>query len=98
MTEKTRIYVIFPSSGLDHRGAWEPEDIKRKMMTNEEMLGELENRCTGVEFVGKVNLVDEERKDRISRAHYGTTEEERQYQAETNRIAEERRRVAIESV
>ena len=98
MSEETRIYVIFPSSGLDHRGAWDAADIEQKVMTNEEMLKELEDRCEGVEFVGRVNLIDEERKDRISRAHYGMAEEERQYQAETHRISEERTKAALENI
>ena len=45
VSEKTRIYVIFPTSGLDHRGAWDAADIQQKVMTNEEMLKALEDRC-----------------------------------------------------
>ncbi len=98
MHRKTRIYAIFPSSGLDHRGAWDAADMKQKVMTNEGMLKELEDRCEGVEFVGRVNLIDEERRDRISRAHYGRTQEERQYQAETHRISGERTQAALENI
>ena len=98
MSKETRIYVIFPSSGLDHRGAWEAADMKQKVMTNEGMLKELGDRCEGVEFVGRVNLIDEERKDRISRARYGITEAERQYQAETYRISGERTQAVLEDI
>ncbi|HEX30344.1 TPA: hypothetical protein ENG04_09720, partial [Candidatus Poribacteria bacterium] len=98
MDRKTRIYVIFPSSGLDHRGAWKQEEIRRKVMSNERMLEEIERRCENVEFVGRINLIDEDRLDRISRSHYGMTEEERLFRAETHRIAQQRRRAAIEEV
>ena len=98
MDRKTRIYVIFPSSGLDHRGAWKQEEIRRKVMSNERMLEEIERRCENVEFVGRINLIDEDRLDRISRSHYGMTEEERLFRAETYRIAQQRRRAAIEEV
>ena len=55
MNEKTKIYVIFRSSGLDHRGTWDARDIEQKVMTNEKMLNEVEKRCEGVEFVGETN-------------------------------------------
>jgi len=58
MAEKTRIYVIFRSSGLDHRGAWDASDIEKKVMTNEEMLNELGKQCEGVEFCGEINLIE----------------------------------------
>ena len=98
MKEKSEVYVIFTSTGLDHRGAWEGPEMKKKVMSNEEILGELEERCNGIEFVGRVNLVDEERKDLISRSHYGTTEEERRLQSETYVLAKERMRLAIEEI
>jgi len=58
MFEKTRMYVIFRSSGLDHRGAWDASDIEKKVMTNEEMLNELGKQCEGVEFCGEINLIE----------------------------------------
>ena len=57
MCEKTKVYVMFRSSGLDHRGAWDARDIEQKVMTNEGMLSELEKRCEGVEFVGETNPI-----------------------------------------
>lgn len=30
MDKKAKIYVIFGSSGLDHRGAWSGSDIKKR--------------------------------------------------------------------
>ena len=86
---KTKIYVIFTSTGLDHRGSWDASDIERKVLKNEEILSELEKRCEGVEFVGKVNIIKEEEKELISRSHYGMTEEERKRISE---IYEEYRR------
>jgi len=35
---KTKVYVIFHSSGLGHRGSWDSSDIKQKVMMNEEIL------------------------------------------------------------
>ena len=58
MFEKTRMYVIFRSSGLDHRGAWDASDIEKKVMTNEEMLNELGKQCERVEFCGEINLIE----------------------------------------
>ena len=98
MKGNTKVYVIFPSTGLDHRGAWEPEDMRRKVMSNGEMLDEIARRCEGIEFIGKVELIDEERKERINRSHYGVTEEERKYLSETYRIMQERRARAIDEV
>ena len=98
MGEKTKIYVIFPSSGLDHRGAWDVEDIQRKVMSNEEMLGEIAQVCENVEFVGPVNLVDEERLDQVSRSHYGTTAKELAFRAETYSIVRQRAESALESI
>ena len=86
---KTKIYVVFTSTGLDHRGSWDASDIERKVLKNEEILSELEKRCEGVEFVGKVNIIKEEEKELISRSHYGMTEEERKRISE---IYEEYRR------
>jgi hypothetical protein len=96
--EKTKIYVIFSTSGLDHRGAWDAEDIQRKVMSNEEMLGEIAQVCEDVEFIGPVNLVDEERLDQISRSHYGMTAEEWAFQAETHSIAQQRTESTLESI
>lgn len=62
-------------------------------MTNEDILKKLEKRCEETEFIGRVNLIDEERKDKISRTRYGMTKEERPYRAETQRISGERTRV-----
>jgi len=58
MFEKTKMYVIFPSSGLDHKGAWDASDIEKKVMTNEEMMNELGRQCEGVEFCGEINLIE----------------------------------------
>jgi len=58
MFEKTKMYMIFRSSGLDHRGAWDASDIEKKVMTNEEMLNELGKQCEGVEFCGEINLIE----------------------------------------
>jgi hypothetical protein len=58
MFEKTKMYVIFRSSGLDHRGAWDASDIEKKVMTNEEMLNELGKHCEGAEFCGEINLIE----------------------------------------
>ena len=98
MAEKTKIYARFAISGLDHRGAWDTEDIQRKVMSNKEMLGEIAQVCEGVEFIGPVNLVDEERLDQISRSHYGMTAEERAFQAETHSIARQRTESTLESI
>ena len=49
-------------------------------------------------FAGSVNLIDEERRDRINRTHYGITEKDRQYQAETHRMARERTQAALEEI
>ena len=57
MSEKTTLYVIFRSAGLDHRGSWDAGDIEQKVMTNEEILSEVEKRCEGVEFVGMTDPV-----------------------------------------
>ena len=75
--QKTKVYVIFSSTGLDHRGSWDTADIEQKVIKNEEILSELEKRCEGVEFVGKINIINEEEMELISRFHYGMTEEER---------------------
>lgn len=80
---KTKIYVIFHSSGLDHRGSWDTTDIKQKVIMNEEILKELEKKCEGVEFIGRINLIDEKRMDLISRSHYGIMEEEKKFRAKT---------------
>ena len=90
MGNKTKIWVMFPTSGLDHRGAWDAEDMQQKVMSNGEMLDQIAQVCEDVEFIGPVNLVDEERLDQVSRSHYGTTAEERTFQAETHSIARER--------
>jgi hypothetical protein len=58
MFEKTKMYVIFSSSGLDHRGAWDASDIEKKVMTNEEMMNELGKQCEGAEFCGEINLIE----------------------------------------
>jgi len=58
MFEKTKMYVIFSSSGLDHRGAWDASDIEKKVMTNEEVMNELGKQCEGVEFCGEINLIE----------------------------------------
>jgi len=98
MSEKTKIHVIFPTSGLDHRGAWDAEDVQRKVMSNEEMLGEIAQACEDVEFISPVNLVDEERLDRVSRSHYGMTAEELSFHAETHSIARQRAKSTLESI
>jgi hypothetical protein len=96
--EKTKIWVIFSTSRLDHRGAWDAEDIQQKVMSNEEMLDQIAQVCEDVEFIGPVNLIDEERLDQVRRAHYGTTAEERTFQAETHSIARERAETTLESI
>lgn len=68
------------------------------MITNDEILKALEDRCEEVEYVGRVNLVDEERRDRINRTHYGITDEERWYQTETHRISRQRARIVLEDI
>ena len=98
MHQKTKIYVIFSSTGLDHRGSWDAADIEQKVIKNEEILSELEKRCEGVDFVGKVNLVDEERMELISRSHYGMTEEERKLISETYDESRRRYESAIRNV
>jgi len=98
MHQKTKIYVIFTSTGLDHRGSWDAADIEKKVIKNEEILSELEKRCEGVEFVGKVNIIDEEEKELISRSHYGMTEEERKCISEIHEKSIRRYESAIKNV
>lgn len=95
---KTKVYVIFHSSGLGHRGSWDSSDIKQKVMMNEEILEELEKRCEGVEFTGRINLIDEERMDLVSRSHYGITEEEKKFQVETSNITRKRAEFALKNI
>jgi len=59
MNEKTKIYIMFRSTGRGHERDWDAEDIKR-ILTNEEILGELEERCQGVKFIGKTEPVSTE--------------------------------------
>lgn len=98
MSEKTKIYTVFATSGLDHRGAWDPEDLQQKVMSNQELLGEIDQACEDVEFIGPINLVDEERLDQISRSHYGITAADRAFQAETHTIARQRAESALEKI
>ena len=95
---KTKVYVIFHSSGFDHRGSWDSSDIKQKVVMNEEILEELEKRCEGVEFTGRINLIDEERMDLVSRSHYGITEEEKKFQVETSNITRKRAEFALKKL
>lgn len=48
---KTKIHVVFRSSGIDHAGNWDASQIKEKVVTNEDMLNELKKRCEEIEFV-----------------------------------------------
>jgi len=98
MNERAKVFVIFASTGLDHRGAWDSSEMKEKVMSNEEVMAELEKRCNGIEFVGRVNLIDEDRKDRISRARYGATEEDKRLESETYLLARERLRLALDEI
>lgn len=98
MHKKTKIYVMFLSSGLSHRGSWDTTDIKQKVMMNEGILKELEKRCKEVEFIGRINLIDEKRMDLISRSHYGITEEEKRFQAETSEITRRKTEFALKNI
>ncbi|MCK4416885.1 MAG: hypothetical protein KAV99_01805 [Candidatus Latescibacteria bacterium] len=52
--KKARIYTVFSSSGLSGSSVNFPTyHPDQKILTNEEILGKLENRCEGVEFVGE---------------------------------------------
>jgi len=52
----TKIFVMFRSEGRGHEVDWDAEDMQR-ILTNEEILNELEKRCEGVEFIGETNVV-----------------------------------------
>lgn len=52
----TKIFVMFRSEGRGHEVDWDAEDVQR-ILTNEEILNELEKRCEGVEFIGETNVV-----------------------------------------
>ena len=53
----TKIFVMFRSEGRGHEADWDAQDMQR-ILTNKEILDELEKRCKGVEFVGKTKMVD----------------------------------------
>lgn len=53
MNRPNRIFVVFPTSGLDHRGAWDAASMQDAVLSNEQILAEIEQRCSGIEFVGK---------------------------------------------
>ena len=53
----TKIFVMFRSEGRGHEADWDSQDMQR-LLTNEEILNELEKRCKGIEFVGKTDVVD----------------------------------------
>jgi len=97
-SEKSRVFVIFTSSGLDHRGAWEPAEMHQHVLSNTMLLHEIEMQAPEIEFVGKTELLEEERKARISLAHYHTTDEEKRYQAETQALIQRRRAQVVRQV
>lgn len=55
--ENTKIFVMFRTEGRGHEVDWDAEDMQR-ILTNEEILNELKERCEGIEFVGETNPVD----------------------------------------
>ena len=57
MEEPTRIYTVFTSSGLfGSTGTYSFHHPEQKVLTNEELLGEISRRCEGVEFVGTTDM------------------------------------------
>lgn len=54
-----RIYVAFPSTGFfGSTDTYPLHHPDQKVLTNDEILGEIQGRCEGVEFVGKTEVED----------------------------------------
>lgn len=59
--QPVRIYVAFPSSGLfGSTDTYPLHHPDQQILTNEEILGEIESRCEGVEFTGGTAVEDAE--------------------------------------
>jgi hypothetical protein len=57
MSEALRLYTVFTSSGLfGSTGTYSFHHPEQKILTNEELLGEIGRRCEGVEFVGSTHM------------------------------------------
>jgi len=58
-SRQVRIYVAFSSSALSGSSQTYPlHHPDQKLLTNQEMLGEIQGRCEGVEFVGETEVED----------------------------------------
>ncbi len=59
VSREVRIYVAFSSSGLSGSSqTYSLHHPDRKVLTNQEILGEIQGRCEGVEFVGQAEVED----------------------------------------
>jgi hypothetical protein len=57
MSEALRLYTVFTSSGpFGSTGTYSFHHPEQKVLTNEELLGEISRRCEGVEFVGTTDI------------------------------------------
>lgn len=57
MSDPARLYTVFTSSGLfGSTGTYSFHHPDEKLLSNEEMLGEISRRCQGVEFLGSTQV------------------------------------------
>lgn len=57
MNAPLRLYTVFTSNGLfGSTGTYSFHHPEQKVLTNEELLGEIGRRCEGVEFVGSTDM------------------------------------------
>ena len=60
VSREVRIYVAFSSSALSGSSQTYPlHHPDQKLLTNQDMLAEIQGRCEGVEFVGGTEVEDQ---------------------------------------